>query len=223
MSVGVFFGWLIFSLVVGFIGSSRKIGFGLSFFLSLILSPLIGLIITLVSKNKEEEKYKQEVLKTQEAQKVALEKLSSKNSKSETKLSIADELLKLKNLKDDNVINEKEFIELKKHLMNGKKSNSKLDTIQVSTENNCVPDYVTTKYTKPFDFLNKPGEVISIKFDDDIFGKIIIDKSNHEAYFESNSTLFHYKNFELAKNALYFSFKKNGEIEQEGLISKIDA
>ena len=52
--MGIFFGWIIFSFVVGFIGSERKIGFWGAFFLSILLSPLIGLIIALVSKNKED-------------------------------------------------------------------------------------------------------------------------------------------------------------------------
>ena len=52
----IFLTWIIFSLVVGFIGTTRKIGFAGAFFASIFLSPLIGLIITLVSKNKEEEK-----------------------------------------------------------------------------------------------------------------------------------------------------------------------
>ena len=43
------------SVLVGLLGRNRKIGFGLSFILSLFLSPLIGLIITLFSKKKDVE------------------------------------------------------------------------------------------------------------------------------------------------------------------------
>ncbi|MFI3258889.1 MAG: hypothetical protein R3Y16_02200 [Rikenellaceae bacterium] len=39
-----------FSVVVGLIGSNRRIGFGWAFILSLLLSPLIGLLITLLSE-----------------------------------------------------------------------------------------------------------------------------------------------------------------------------
>lgn len=35
--------------LVGLVGSRRNIGFGWSFFLSLVLTPLVGLIITLLS------------------------------------------------------------------------------------------------------------------------------------------------------------------------------
>ncbi len=50
MSGGIFLFWIIFAIVVGVLGKDRKIGGGAAFFLSLILSPLIGLIITLASE-----------------------------------------------------------------------------------------------------------------------------------------------------------------------------
>ncbi|MBE7653767.1 hypothetical protein [Tenacibaculum finnmarkense] len=105
--MGIFFGWIIFSFIIGLIGligTDREIGFFSAFFLSLFLSPLIGLVITLISKNKEDENYKKEVLKTQNAQKKALEKMTQKNE-----TSIADELTKLNNLKESGLINETEF------------------------------------------------------------------------------------------------------------------
>ena len=46
--------WLLFSFIVGLIGSNRKIGFFGAFILSLLLSPLIGFIITIVSKSKSD-------------------------------------------------------------------------------------------------------------------------------------------------------------------------
>ena len=45
------FGWILFSLLIGAIGNNRNIGFWGAFFLSLILSPIIGLIFTLISKS----------------------------------------------------------------------------------------------------------------------------------------------------------------------------
>lgn len=41
--------------LIGQLGKSRNIGFGWSFALSLFLSPIIGLIITLLSKKKDVE------------------------------------------------------------------------------------------------------------------------------------------------------------------------
>lgn len=48
MLFGLLSGSLLFVLV-GIIGSHRRIGFGWAFLLSLIFTPLVGLIITLVS------------------------------------------------------------------------------------------------------------------------------------------------------------------------------
>jgi hypothetical protein len=101
----IFLGWLFFSFVIGFIGSGRKIGFGGAFFLSLFLSPLIGLIITLVSKNKEDEAYKEKTLKAQQDQQSATK-------------SIADELEKLKKIRDENSITDEEFHKLRDKLIN---------------------------------------------------------------------------------------------------------
>ncbi len=40
----------LFSVLVGLVGSGRRIGFGAAFLISLILTPLVGLIITLLSE-----------------------------------------------------------------------------------------------------------------------------------------------------------------------------
>lgn len=116
--MGIFFGWIIFSFVVGFIGSGRKIGFWGAFFLSLLLSPLIGLIIALVSKDKEDEAYKEKILHAQKSQQETLNNLSqSKQSEFSTK-SVADELEKLKKLREENLITEDEFVKLRNKVIN---------------------------------------------------------------------------------------------------------
>ena len=43
----IFMIWLALSLVVGVVGSTRQAGFWGGFFLSIVLSPLLGLIIVL--------------------------------------------------------------------------------------------------------------------------------------------------------------------------------
>ena len=56
----IFF-WLVFAILVGVLGSNRKIGFGWAFFWSVVFSPLIGLFIVLFSDNnstKSSHKYK---------------------------------------------------------------------------------------------------------------------------------------------------------------------
>lgn len=45
---GLLSGYLL-AVLVGIIGSRRRIGFGLAFLLSLIFTPLVGLIITLLT------------------------------------------------------------------------------------------------------------------------------------------------------------------------------
>ena len=111
-----FFLWIVFSLLVGFLGSGRTIGFWGAFFLSLFLSPLIGLIIALVSKNKADEDYKRKVLAVQKNQQKSLQQLSEKDSSKS--ISIADEIEKLKKLRDENLITEDEFLNLKNKIIN---------------------------------------------------------------------------------------------------------
>lgn len=113
--MGIFFTWIILSFVVGFIGSDRKIGFGGAFFISLILSPLIGLIFALMSKTEEEEKYKQKILDTQKSQEESLKMLSK--SKTIQKISIVDEIEKFQKLKNNNSITEEEFVRLKNKII----------------------------------------------------------------------------------------------------------
>jgi len=110
--MGIFFGWLLFSIVVGAIGSGRKIGFWGAFLLSLLLSPIIGIIITLVSKNKEDEEYKKKLLRAPQNQQETLHKLSSQKN------SVVDELEKLKKLKEENLISEDEFQNIKNKIIN---------------------------------------------------------------------------------------------------------
>ena len=54
-TAGLIFIRIILSIMVGVIGSNRKIGFGWAFAASFFISPLIGLIIALCSKKPEKE------------------------------------------------------------------------------------------------------------------------------------------------------------------------
>ncbi len=45
--------WIVISVFVGLVGRSKTIGFWGTFILSLLLSPLVGLIIALVSSEKK--------------------------------------------------------------------------------------------------------------------------------------------------------------------------
>ena len=111
MIVGII-SWLIFSMLIGIIGSNRKIGFAGAFFLSLLLSPLIGLIFTLVSKSLSDEKYEKELLEVQRKQKEAIENLSQKNAS-----SVSSELARTAELFEKGIINESEFEKIKTKLI----------------------------------------------------------------------------------------------------------
>jgi phosphate/sulfate permease len=113
-------GWLIFCIIVGAIGSNRKIGFAGAFFLSLFLSPLIGLIISLFSKSKSDIAFQDELLETQKSQTQTIDKLLIQQEK----ISISDEIQKAKNLLDIGAINQEEFDKIKKRLMDSMDNNS---------------------------------------------------------------------------------------------------
>jgi phosphotransferase system glucose/maltose/N-acetylglucosamine-specific IIC component len=114
----IFMLFLIFSVVVGVVGSSRKIGFFGAFILSFLLSPIIGLIITLNSKNIEREAYEKEILEVQKEQKNVLEELTKVDDTSTPQSSITDELTKLNKLKENKTITEVEYEKLKDKIIN---------------------------------------------------------------------------------------------------------
>ena len=63
--------WIGFALLVGVVGKNRKIGFGLAFILAIILSPIIGLVIALLSKTKKDIKEEHKFLEYKELAKKA--------------------------------------------------------------------------------------------------------------------------------------------------------
>ncbi len=52
MEALVFIFWIVASLAVGVAGGERKIGFFSAFLLSVILSPLMGILFVIASKSK---------------------------------------------------------------------------------------------------------------------------------------------------------------------------
>lgn len=54
--------WVIFCFVAAFVGADRKIGFFGAFIVSLLLSPIIGIIIALASKNKQTDALEKKLL-----------------------------------------------------------------------------------------------------------------------------------------------------------------
>ena len=167
MSFELFLGWIIFSFIVGAIGDSRKIGFWGAFLASIILSPLIGLIITLVSKNKKEEEYKNNILKAQKKQQDALNRIAESKPIVKNDISIIEELEKLKKLKDDGIVTEDEFLSLKKKIID---SNINITS---SVEEKPVKKYAFSKklingvrlqYLNEIDSINNPEVRINDAF-----------------------------------------------------------
>ena len=110
--MGIFLMWIIFSFVVGLIGKSRNIGFGGAFIVSLLLSPLIGVIITSFSKSLEDiEKDKIRQEEQDQARRLLL------NLHKPNQLTIVDELESINKLKRDGLISEEEYIKLRSKLM----------------------------------------------------------------------------------------------------------
>ena len=113
----LFFTWILLSVVAGFIGSDRKIGFWMAFLLSIVLSPLIGIIVAALSKVEYEEEYEEAILQTQVKQQETLEKISQQ-SVMQNSFSVSDEIQKLKELQNQGILTEEEFEAQKKKLLN---------------------------------------------------------------------------------------------------------
>jgi cell shape-determining protein MreC len=117
-AIVIFTVWIIFSVVVGLMGRKRKIGFWWAFLLSFLLSPILGLTVVLYSQNKKDEAYKGKKLQSQRRQQEALNLLVELKQSDSSKNSVANELEKLKKLRDEGVITEAEFEKLKNKLIN---------------------------------------------------------------------------------------------------------
>ena len=109
----IIFWWLVLSIVIGIIGSYRKIGGFWAFVISILLSPVIGLIVVLFSKSKKEEEYEQKLLKVQREQRDELEEIKQNISKK----SIPDELERIKKMKDEGLLSEEEYQKAKEKII----------------------------------------------------------------------------------------------------------
>ena len=100
---------VILSILVGLLGSSRKIGFGMAFLWSILLSPHIGVIITMASKPLEDAEMEKQQLELQKEQMKELKNIASKNS--------VQQIKEAKELLDSGAITEDEFSILKKQII----------------------------------------------------------------------------------------------------------
>lgn len=105
----IFVLWIIFSVIVGFIGSPRKVGFGGALLWSLLLSPLVGLLITLSSKRLEDVEREMQTAQEAKKQTAALEAMRAG--------SLADQLQRLAEMRDAGAITEEDYSAAKKKLL----------------------------------------------------------------------------------------------------------
>lgn len=108
-------GWLIFSLVVGALGSDKTIGFLGGFLISILLSPVIGLIIVLTSKTKAQKaaELTASLHMHQPVQKIPTPPpLKTKNIG-----DIHDQLEKLESMKEKKLITQDEYESMRKEII----------------------------------------------------------------------------------------------------------
>lgn len=102
--------WILFSFFVAIVsGSARTIGFWASLLLCLLLSPLIGLIITLCFESKVTKHQRDHMIYLQQQQLRAIK---------EQKISGIDELEKLLKMKEMGQITDEEFQKMKSKIVN---------------------------------------------------------------------------------------------------------
>lgn len=102
--------WGFFALIVGLIASDKAMGFFGGFLLSLLLSPVIGLIIVLLSKSKQTHIMEQRVINSLEQQPKTQPNTSSAPS-------ITQQLSELEDLKSKNLVSEEEYARLRGKIM----------------------------------------------------------------------------------------------------------
>lgn len=116
--MGTVIGWFVLSVLVGFIAESRgRSGPGF-FILSVLLSPLIGLIVVLIVRNLKEEA-KNEALRLEEQERhaqtiraIESSRMNSPNPQTpstSSPASVADEIRKLGELRDQGLLTQEEF------------------------------------------------------------------------------------------------------------------
>lgn len=101
--------WIVLCFVVSLAGSNREIGGITSFFASLLLSPLIGFILVLLSD-------KNSTIEFRKNQKRFAE-MESKNAQANP-LTVSERLDELVHLRNDGKITPEEFQEARKKLLN---------------------------------------------------------------------------------------------------------
>ncbi|MDR6194925.1 hypothetical protein [Siphonobacter sp. SORGH_AS_0500] len=133
--MGFFLGWIIGAFIAASVGSNRKIGFGTTLILSLILSPLVGILFAIASPS----------LATLEFQKKTLEALKQQNNSPSQRIDA--ELTRLIQLLNEGKITEAEYLSLRTKLMNQGLNPQPIQVPKVEEK----PKYVQSAPTSQFD------------------------------------------------------------------------
>ena len=117
--MGFIFAWVVMAVIVGIAASGRGRNPFVYFAASLFLSPIIAIIFLYMGANLVEEAEKEKLRKEdQERQLESIKAIASRNeSPSSSHSSVADELKKLAELRDTNVLTEEEFQAQKNQLL----------------------------------------------------------------------------------------------------------
>lgn len=131
---GIFFFWLVCAVLVAVLANSRgRSGIGY-FLLSIICSPLLGLLIVLLTRNLTVEDEKEALRRKEQAAQLEAQRMEHEKQlesiraisaskpilPTESSVSVADEIRKLGDLKAAGLITEAEFQEQKNKLFSNK-------------------------------------------------------------------------------------------------------
>lgn len=114
----IFLAWLTFSALVGWLAHSRgRSGFGF-FLVAALLSPLVGLVVVLVTKNLNDERTTEQLRREEHERQLESIRVIAGSRATDTAApvqssafpgSIADEIIKLADLRERGFITETEF------------------------------------------------------------------------------------------------------------------
>lgn len=189
--------WILLAPVVGLIGSYRKIGFWGAVVCSLLLSPVIGLIITLLTGNLKEEEERKKMLELQKKQYKALSNLQQ----SANVRSVMEELKHLKKLKDEGILTESEFNSLKQKALQ-----STCTIIEDEDQEFDYQIYIDEETHIPYNEEKRiEGDSIHylISFADGSGGDLWGNMSNTYTGIENDEEIIYYNSREAAVKALY--------------------
>jgi hypothetical protein len=114
MGAGIILFYIILCLLVAWGYSDTAWGFGAGFIISLLLSPVIGLIIMLFAPDKRDNTIQNQILLSQQQ---IMQHQLNQQANSKPQISLQDELTKLENLREKKLITEEEYSKMRDKIM----------------------------------------------------------------------------------------------------------